>query len=98
MLPAAAVSLIIKDMEVAGRVQNGVIVLEEGVVLPEGAGVRVVCSVGPTVHATRNRQRVQLPLVKSDRPGTLDLTNERIAENLEAEDIEAQREQWDVPS
>ncbi|MEQ8788689.1 MAG: hypothetical protein RIC55_20430 [Pirellulaceae bacterium] len=85
-------------MEVAGRVQNGVIVLEEGVVLPEGADVRVVCSAGPVVHVSQNRNRVQLPLVKSDRPGTLELTNERITEVLEAEDIEALKGQWDEPS
>ncbi|HUG69653.1 MAG TPA: hypothetical protein VMM76_18020 [Pirellulaceae bacterium] len=85
-------------MEIAGRVQNGVIVLEEGVVLPEGADVRVVCSAGPVIHVSRNRKRVQLPLVKSDRPGTLELTSERIAEILEAEDIESLKGQWDVPS
>jgi hypothetical protein len=32
-------------------------------------------------------KRVQFPLVRSDHPGTLDLTNERIAEILDEEEV-----------
>jgi hypothetical protein len=85
-------------MEVAGRVQNGVIVLEEGVVLPEGAHVRVVCSASPVIRVSAKRKRVQLPLVISDRPGTLELTNERIGEILDEEDGEAVKNAWNSNS
>jgi hypothetical protein len=87
-----------EGMDVLGRVHNGVVVLEGGVVLPEGAAVRVLCPAGPRIRVSPIRKRVQLPLVKTDHPGSLALTNDRIAEILEAEDVEAMKGQWDVSS
>ncbi len=70
-------------MVIPGRVQNGVVVLEGGPVLPEGAPVTVSWD-----HAPRpTPQRVEFPLVHSEHPGTLNLTNERIAEILDEEDV-----------
>ncbi len=94
-VPAAADN---EGMDVPGRVCNGVVVLEAGTVLPEGAAVRVLCPVGPRIRVSPIRKRVQLPLVKTDRPGSVALTNDRIAEILEAEDIEALKGQWNAPS
>ena len=74
-------------MEIPGRVQNGVVVLQGDTKLPDGTPVTVLC---PGVRIWRKpgkKKRVQFPLVRSERPGTLHLTNERIAEILEEEDI-----------
>jgi hypothetical protein len=85
-------------MEISGHVQNGVVVLDGDVSLPEGAAVTVTLRDGPMIHISPVRVPVQLPLVKSDQPGTLELTNDRIAEILEVEDIDALKAQWNVPS
>ena len=69
-------------MEILGRVHNGVVVLEGHLELPEGAVVCVSYPVAPAPGPPDPRERVQFPLVRSDRPGTLDLTAERIAEAL----------------
>ena len=73
-------------MDVPGRVQNGVIVLEGGVSLPEGAAVTVVMPAKPKLHVSESRKRVEFPRVKSDRPGSVALTNERIAGILDEQD------------
>ena len=76
-------------MEIRGRVQNGVVVPEDEIHLPEGATVTVSLPGplpgGPPVP----RKRVVLPLVPSDRPGSLRLTAERVAEILEGDDVSA---------
>jgi hypothetical protein len=72
-------------MVVPGRVQNGVVVLKGGISLPEGAEVTVSCQTAPEKPA--KGKRVRFPLVHSEHPGTLDLTNERIAEILDEEDV-----------
>jgi hypothetical protein len=69
-----------------GRVRNGVVVLEQGTRLPEGAAVTVCCALTSTLQPVRKKRRVVLPLVKSKRPGSLPLTGERIAQLLEEED------------
>jgi hypothetical protein len=63
-----------------------VVVLEGGAKLPEGAAVRVSYRVGPVIHVSPVRQPVQLPLVKTGRPGSVALTNDRIAEILDEQD------------
>jgi hypothetical protein len=78
-------------MELPGRVENGVIVLANGCPLPEGTAVTVVCALSPLAKAASEKQRVQLPLVRTGEVGTLDLTNERIAEILDDEDIASSR-------
>ena len=76
-------------MEISGTVRDGVVVPEEGVSLPEGVVVRVVISEQDCSEATQSsgQHRVQLPLVQSKRPGTLELTNKRISEILDEEDV-----------
>jgi hypothetical protein len=74
-------------MEIPGRVQNGVVVLEGQTTLPDGTPVTVLY---PRVRIWRKpgkKKRVKLPLVPSKHPGALSLTNERIAEILEEEDV-----------
>lgn len=73
-------------MEVVGRVQNGVVVLEGGVSLPEGAAVRVLCGAAPAIHVSPIRKPVKLPLVRSSVPGSVHLTNEMIGEILDEQD------------
>ncbi|MEX1027993.1 MAG: hypothetical protein WD049_08310 [Candidatus Paceibacterota bacterium] len=81
-------------MEISGRVQNGVVVLDESVVLPEGAAVTVILRSGSVIRVAKHRKRVELPLVSSDSPGSLHLTNDRIYEILDEEDAEAVRRSW----
>jgi hypothetical protein len=73
-------------MSYRGRVQNGVVVLEAGVSLPEGASVRVLCNNGPVIHTSPIRKEVDLPLVKTGRPASVALTNDQIAEILSQQD------------
>jgi hypothetical protein len=73
-------------MEIPGRVQNGVVVLEKGATLPEGTAVSVVPRRAPTIRVARRQRRVLLPLVPSAKPGSIDLTGERIAEILDEQD------------
>jgi hypothetical protein len=74
-------------MVVNGRVHNGVVVLEGNPLLPEGLAVTVTVPQITADQATVSKKRIQLPLVPSDRPGTLELTGERIAELLEEDDV-----------
>jgi hypothetical protein len=74
---------------VHGRIQNGVVVLENGQALPEGAAVTVVYDAAADFGKPRTQKKVRFPLVHSRHPGTLHLTNERIAEILYEEDVVA---------
>jgi hypothetical protein len=74
-------------MEIPGRIQNGVVILEGDVCLPEGTTVTVLCDAAPTVERSTEQKRDELPLVQSERPERILLTNERIAEIFEEEDI-----------
>jgi hypothetical protein len=73
-------------MVVLGRVQNGVVILENGSALPEGAIVTVSCGEPPIKTATPGGTRVDVPLVKTGQPGSVDLSGERIADILDEED------------
>ena len=73
-------------MELRGIVQNGVVVFEHPVALPDGASVVVTYREKPMIHFAKNPRTVVLPIFDSDQPGTLDLTNEQIAEILDQED------------
>jgi len=73
-------------MTVKGRVKNGVIVLEGGVTLPEGAAVTVSCDVATAIQPA-TKERVEFPLVHSQHPGTLRLTARWIADLLEEQDV-----------
>ncbi len=85
-------------MELHGHVENGVVVLDGNVALPEGAAVTVTPHSGPVIRVSKNEKRVEFPLVRSTAPGSLQLTNQRIAEILDEEDVEAARRSWNVPS
>ena len=73
-------------MEIPGRVQNGVVVLDGAMSLPEGAAVVVIVRSTPVVHFAKNQKRVEFPLVPSSNPGSIHLTNEMIGEILDQED------------
>jgi hypothetical protein len=73
-------------MRIPGHVSNGVVVLDGGATLPEGVAVTVSCEVEETNKPPRKKRRVILPLVKSQRPGSLHLTGEDIAKVFEEED------------
>ncbi|MEO8495225.1 MAG: hypothetical protein ABI614_09155 [Planctomycetota bacterium] len=83
-------------MEIQGHVQNGVVVFDEAVTLPEGAAVTVTLRDRPVIRIAKNKKRVEFPLVPSNAPGTLHLTNERIYEILDEEDIEALKRSWNA--
>jgi hypothetical protein len=72
-------------MVVLGRVQNGVVVLEGESALPEGAVVTVSYGEQPA-KKTNGQARVEVPLVKTGRPGSVQLSGGRIAEILDEED------------
>jgi hypothetical protein len=76
-------------MEIQGRVHHGVVVLEGEPELPEGMVVTVSFPDPLHLEPPVPRRRVSLPLVPSDRPGSLHLTAERIAEILDDDDASA---------
>jgi len=78
-------------MEIPGRVHNGVVILEGRPALPEGAAVVVTYPAPVRVVQGAAKTRIQVPLVRSDQPGTLKLTGERIAEILDEEDASPRR-------
>jgi hypothetical protein len=78
-------------MELHGLVQNGVIVLSGGATLPEGTPVTVSCSLEPGSRPPSEKKRVQVPLVRTGEPGTMNLNNERIAEIFDEEDVASSR-------
>ena len=74
-------------MEIQGRVQNGVVILEGKPQLPEGLVLTVSLPDPPPAEPPAPRQRVSFPLIRTGRPGSLRLTAERVAEILEDEDL-----------
>jgi len=74
-------------MEIHGRVEGGVVVLEGESTLPEGMAVSVVPRASPVIRVAKQQRRVVLPLVPSHKPGSVDLTAERIAEILQEQDV-----------
>ncbi len=89
----AAASSDNSGMELLGHIQNGVVVFDSGESLPEGTRV-TVAPVRPTIVEKPG----ELPVVVGGEPGTMYLTNERINEILDQEDIEAMKLTWNVPS
>jgi len=85
-----------KVMEISGRIHNGVVVFDNDPSLPEGLEVTIVCpQIASThdadAHGNVPKRRIELPLVHCDKPGSVHLTNERIAEILDAEDAAPRR-------
>jgi hypothetical protein len=85
-------------MEISGHVQNGVVVFDGRVTLPEGAAVTVRLRSTPVIRVAKHQKRVEFPLVPSSAPGSIELTNERIAEILDEEDIEGLKRSWNASS
>jgi hypothetical protein len=77
-------------MELTGHIENGVVVFDGGTPPPEGTRVTVV--------PEEVRKYPPLPIVKSDHPGSIDLTNQMIHDLFEEEEVESIRRQWDVPT
>jgi len=75
-----------KSMVVSGRVHNGVVVLEDASALPEGAAVSVTYPASLREKPRDHGRRIQVPLVHTDEPGSVNLTGARIAEILDEED------------
>lgn len=73
-------------MEINGRVQNGVVILEGVTSLPEGAAVVVTFPAPPVSQSVAKKGRIEFPLVRTGRPGTLSLTNEQIGAIFDEED------------
>jgi len=78
-------------MEIPGRVHNGVVILEGGPPLPEGAPV-IVCYPAPgEAKPAMEKRRIEVPLVRTGQPGTVQLSGERIAQILDDEDAAPRR-------
>lgn len=77
------------SMVIQGHVQNGVVILEQGSNLPEGATVTVWYPGATGPKQSLGERRIEVPLVPSNEPGSVRLTNERIAQILDEEDASA---------
>jgi hypothetical protein len=78
-------------MTIRGRVQNGVVILEGGPRLPEGAAVSISYPVTDEPKPHLEKRRIEVPLVRTGRPGSLHLTGERIATILDEDDAAPRR-------
>ena len=76
-------------MDLPGRVENGVVVLEGGMKLPEGAQVMVSLRRKPNIRVAPTQRSVQLPIFDHDGPPDIDLASDQIAEILTREDASA---------
>lgn len=76
-----------RNMEIIGRVDHGVIVLQGETRLPEGAVVRILYDPAPADIASPGGGIVEFPLVRSKYPGSVHLTNQRIQEILDEDDL-----------
>jgi hypothetical protein len=74
-------------MVIHGRIHNGKVLLEDGPALPEGAPVTVSFEFASGSGPSTQKKRIDFPLVRSKRPGSVHLTGERVAEFLEEDDV-----------
>lgn len=85
-------------MTLTGRIQNGVVVFDEGMAFPEGTRVSV-SPVSPQPATPEIAMKPgELPVVMGGKPGSVPLTNERVNEILEEEDIAYMKGMLNVPS
>jgi hypothetical protein len=73
-------------MVISGHVQNGVVVLDGNPALPEGAVVAVSYPVPVPIQPAGDNRRIEVPLVRTGQPGSVNLTGHQIAEILDEED------------
>lgn len=85
-------------MEILGRIQNGLVVLDGNSLLPEGAVVCVTYPAPGVPTPPLEKKRVEFPLVRDGTPGTWNITNDQIAEIFDEEDSAGLKGQWNVPS
>ncbi len=75
-------------MRIPGTIRDGKVVIEEQFALPEGTHVFVVMADAAGIAKSAT---VEFPLKKASMPGSLKLSNQRIAELLDDEDLSAGR-------
>ena len=73
-------------MEIHGRVKNGVVILEDSQHLPEGASVTVLYPESHELSLKITKRRIQVPLVRTGNPGSVNLCNSQIDEIMNEED------------
>lgn len=73
-------------MAIPGRVENGVVILEGGTALPEGVAVSISFPAFVKNEPAGQERRIQVPLVRTGRPGSVNLSGEQIAEIVDEED------------
>jgi hypothetical protein len=78
-------------MEIRGRIHNGIVILEGNPALPEGAAVTVMYRAPASSRPEASKTRIQVPLVQTGQPGTVNLSGEQIAELLDEEDAAPRR-------
>lgn len=78
-------------MVIAGHVQNGVVVLDGDLALPEGTVVAISYPAPASSKPVGGNNRIQVPLVHTGQLGSVDLTSDRIAEILDEEDAASRR-------
>jgi len=83
-------------MILRGHIQNGVVILDGSPQLPDGAVVTVLVPHLAEQPPSGLRRRIQVPLVRTGDPGTVDLTNDRIGEILDTEDLARVRRFFDA--
>jgi hypothetical protein len=76
-------------MDVPGRVENGIVVLEGATQLPEGAQVVVSLRTKPNIQVATTQRPVRLPIFDYSGPPDINLTNDQIVEMLAREDASA---------
>ncbi len=85
-------------MIVVGHVANGVVVLDGDATLPEGARV-IVSELSHVEYVGQSaKPPADLPLVSGGEPGSVRMTNQRIYEILDEEDIAGMKQTWNVSS
>ena len=78
-----------------GHVENGVMVLDGDFMLPEGAR-GIVSELSHLENGVESdKSQADLPLVPSRESGSVHLTNERIYEVLDEDDIAAMKRTWE---
>jgi hypothetical protein len=75
------------DMTIQGRVHNGVVGLEGAPSLPDGAEVTVSYRGPKERRSPAKKRKIKVPLVRTGKPGSLKLTNDRIAQILQEEEF-----------
>jgi len=76
-------------LEIHGQIRNGVVVLDYDPRLPDGTEVTVRLPGVSEMRSGTRGTRVDFPLVHGKIPASVNLTNERIAEILDDDDVSA---------